>query len=736
MGNRMHNIERSCVQCMASSCAKGPASEIYGANGDDPYGDDGGLLDGCNPVGTIFAETLEDLSEVDRQLLLFATGSNLVGVRWLLALGANKDAADLNGTTALHAACRMGFLPIIRELVDEQGVSPHVVDSAGWTPLHVATAMEHRGVVHYLLQRKASMRARTNAGQTPMELCRHPVLYQAMKNFLMLETSDVQDGLVDDMKVSEAFVVAEDQEGGRALGLECGQYEPYFVPRRAVVTTTNSQQAVEECSRAIFNRCPGRGLAFLVATGCVRDAPAEIYSFFRRSIQNKETPALSLEQLGSFIGERHSLAIPLRLEIVQTVKFLGSGVIAALVRFFQQLRLPADVQKVDRLVHAVATAWWKQHEKHHAQQVLQSGGGGDMVHEKADDITGLELQQYISGPEALYQLMFSTVMLNWHLHGHGSSAAAAESDPNGIRSLESWLRLNRGIQADGDELSGRVLQHNIFRTIQARAVPELLPAQSLLSGAKSVPTATAASALPTSRILVSGWALVSGVSAELDDKRRSGLHGGFFMGDSSPRDTTYLSLYESFLFLSTVDPSYNKAPYAFIPLSHLSVERIEGALITLVTAPAETLGTPRRQRRPSDSPPMSSRGVMSPLLGTQVGEVFPFSASSKFGSLPSSISGLWVGQSDAASGKGLTKEAPPVQTRDNGKKVEATQPISSSVVIIFLLADGRWQERSLPRLELQVLGPNREELQPDQVSIISEWEERLRHVCVPSPHVG
>ena len=75
----------------------------------NPAGHDNELFDdtsACDPAGTIFNETLEDLNEVDRLLLVFASSSNLAAVRWLFVLGANADACDTNGTTSLHAADR------------------------------------------------------------------------------------------------------------------------------------------------------------------------------------------------------------------------------------------------------------------------------------------------------------------------------------------------------------------------------------------------------------------------------------------------------------------------------------------------------------------------------------------------------------------------------------------------------------------------------------------------------
>eukprot|EP00913_Durusdinium_trenchii_P015977 g15015.t1 len=108
-----------------------------------------GLANG-EPVGRILQETLH-VSDVDRDLLCFAASSALTVVRWLLLLGARPEAADNNGTTVLHAACRSGSLAVVKQFIKQTALL-NKPDVAGWTPLHIAAHMGRRAVVARLLQ--------------------------------------------------------------------------------------------------------------------------------------------------------------------------------------------------------------------------------------------------------------------------------------------------------------------------------------------------------------------------------------------------------------------------------------------------------------------------------------------------------------------------------------------------------------------------------------------------------
>merc|ERR1719230_935885 len=158
MGNRLYlggGPTGACSRC-AADCAK-----VANPNGvEDLLDEHTGPGDAA---GAIFEETLEDLNDLDRHLLLFCAGMNLAAVRWIFVLGANKECCDSNGTTPLHTACRTGSVPIVKELV-RRGILLDSTDASGWTPLHIAIFMCRRDVVLYLLQAGALLHKRNLKG--------------------------------------------------------------------------------------------------------------------------------------------------------------------------------------------------------------------------------------------------------------------------------------------------------------------------------------------------------------------------------------------------------------------------------------------------------------------------------------------------------------------------------------------------------------------------------------------
>jgi len=376
-----------------------------------------------NPAGAVFAATLASLNELERHFLLFSAGSNLVAVRWLLILGADKDARDLNGSSCLHTACRTGSLPVILELL-EHGIG-FAGDCAGWTPLHIAVFMCRRDVVHCLLKANASLQERNLKGQTPLDLCTDPKTREFIVSFLSHK--------------------ADKQE--HDIGSTMFEYEPFFVPRRPVINDFKFRQEFMQLGVNIFNRQAGRGLAFLVAAGCTRGCPSDVSALMRCG---KLDPA----QVGNFLGESFSLSAMIRLEFVNSVRFQNTGVVSSLARVFDELQVPSDLQKIDRLVHSVARMWWRQHEKGD-DEGSEVGAGIEMYESHS-------LKQYISGPETLYQLMFSAMMLHGSLHSHFG---------NHHLSLPEWIELNRGLEAAQSDVPVQILE-STYHTIQNTFIPQ------------------------------------------------------------------------------------------------------------------------------------------------------------------------------------------------------------------------------------------------------------------------
>ncbi|CAK0909560.1 unnamed protein product, partial [Prorocentrum cordatum] len=287
----------------ASDCAR----DGHG-NGDD-FDDE---RPGGDPAGATFEETLEDLGSLDRQLLLFCGTSNLAAVRWLLRMGASIDACDANGTTCLHVACRSGTLAVVQEVMRRHALL-QATDSAGWTPLHIAVLMGRREVVARLLQAGAQPAVRNCKGQAPLELCADSGTYEALRSF----EAHQRESLGKPWSIGKDADASEDGAGSKL------QYEPFFVPRQPVVRSPQFKKEFQQVGTAIFNRQPGFGLAFLVASGVARDYPVDMSTFLRR---NK----VDTRQVGSFLGEAFSLSHTIRLEFINSVVLQGTGVVSAL----------------------------------------------------------------------------------------------------------------------------------------------------------------------------------------------------------------------------------------------------------------------------------------------------------------------------------------------------------------------------------------------------------------------
>jgi len=86
-----------------------------------------------------------------------------------LDLGANPDACDEYGRTALHLAACKGHSEIVRLLL-QAGSNPNKKDSNGNTPLHLAACTSHFGVVTCLLRGGTDVSTLDNHGRNPLNL--------------------------------------------------------------------------------------------------------------------------------------------------------------------------------------------------------------------------------------------------------------------------------------------------------------------------------------------------------------------------------------------------------------------------------------------------------------------------------------------------------------------------------------------------------------------------------------
>jgi ankyrin repeat protein len=90
-------------------------------------------------------------------------------VQDLLAAGADMDAVDEAGRTAVHAAAAAGQLAGAQQLL-AAGADVHAADEVGSTALHAAAAAGHQEVVQLLLTAGADVGAADEKGRTALYL--------------------------------------------------------------------------------------------------------------------------------------------------------------------------------------------------------------------------------------------------------------------------------------------------------------------------------------------------------------------------------------------------------------------------------------------------------------------------------------------------------------------------------------------------------------------------------------
>ncbi|CAK9078333.1 unnamed protein product, partial [Durusdinium trenchii] len=95
----------------------------------------------------------------------------------------------------------------------------------------------------------------------------------------------------------------------------------------------------------------------------------------------------------------------------------------------------------------------------------------------------LDLLQYLSGQEALYQLMLSSVLLHRRIWG------GSKSMPVGPMDFQEWSELNRGIERQGEDDVPEHVQNKIYCDITAQRVPELSawPANQVVVPVSDIP---------------------------------------------------------------------------------------------------------------------------------------------------------------------------------------------------------------------------------------------------------
>jgi ankyrin repeat protein len=124
----------------------------------------------------------ERMNRIDEELFLAAGANNVPEFRRLVTVGADVNATNSIGYTALIVASCRGHVQVVKELV-EHGADIEAKDIQGCTPLLVASMFGHVTVVKELVEHGANIEAKDIQGDTPLHfacLNGHSVVVKAL----------------------------------------------------------------------------------------------------------------------------------------------------------------------------------------------------------------------------------------------------------------------------------------------------------------------------------------------------------------------------------------------------------------------------------------------------------------------------------------------------------------------------------------------------------------------------
>lgn len=395
----------------------------------------------------------------------------------------------------------------MQELI-RRGLPLDAVDSAGWTPLHVAAMMGRKDMALILLHARANVSMKNKKGQTALGLCSDISTIEVLRNY-SVETAD--GVLPAKFEISDDQLCALNKGAGEFGNAPSATCEPFFVPRPGMFTDEESSPELVSIGLDLAHRSCGHALAFFVATGAVHDHPTDLSAFV---IEHGLDP----NQLGEFLGEDFSLAQTLRLAFVHNMELHGTGVVGALRKVFRFMRPPTELSKLERITGAAAHLWWRTHEGDDsptdfiddlgetengleftlfAEDTSPNGGfpsgasvgasGGQELDLAASWTTQTEFHEEVMGPklraslrsvEGLARLMFSTVMLCWNVNRVLSEGMQESGNHQRRLSFQEWHDTNANIEADGKSPSA-IVQKSIFKLLSHEQCSELLPTKSM-----------------------------------------------------------------------------------------------------------------------------------------------------------------------------------------------------------------------------------------------------------------
>jgi len=134
-----------------------------------------------NPIGVDSRDSKKKASP----LIWAVRTGNQVGCEVLLSRGADVQAQDRDGNTALHHAALMDRLELLGFLLFA-GANPEAADNRGQTSLHLATSAGSYEACRLLLDQGASLDHPDSRGNTPLHIAADQGDFELCEYFLFL----------------------------------------------------------------------------------------------------------------------------------------------------------------------------------------------------------------------------------------------------------------------------------------------------------------------------------------------------------------------------------------------------------------------------------------------------------------------------------------------------------------------------------------------------------------------